>query len=156
MLKCPGCGTDVLVRMQLTANPKGTALICRGCGHWYLGYSGRPESCEFCGSNDFVERESNRPACPECTRHMFQADDEVRMGGVYWNCDGCGSEGYLERTHPVALGLRLELDCHPPERLLLKLGKCPYCHTRPPIERKVGGAKLDFIRIDDINNLPPH
>ncbi len=154
IFKCPGCGTNVLVRMQLSASPKGTAFICRSCGHWYLGYTTKPSTCEFCGSSDFAERECNRPACPECTRRMFQADEEVRMGGAYWKCDGCGSEGYLDRRHPVAVRLRVLNDVLPPKVLVIRMGRCPHCSTKPPLERKVGGTKIDSVHVDEISELP--
>jgi len=150
MLKCPGCGTDILVRTQLSTSQQGKTFVCRGCGHWYLGYPSVPVKCEFCGESDLVERESGRPACPDCTRRMFTADDEVRKGGAYWSCDGCGAEGYLTRAHPIAFRLRVLHNIQPPAGLVLKMGKCPYCKERPASEQRIRGVEFDVLQIDEV------
>jgi hypothetical protein len=70
--------------------------------------------------------------CKECIDKQNEADNEVKLGGVYWKCDICGSRGAIKHDSEMARFVREKAGVKTPNLVGIDFTKeqCPICRDK--------------------------
>lgn len=90
-------------------------LVCR-CGY-ELFFGRTSQNCPACGGNNWtrktlgnMERVPAGELCDSCKKEVTELEAAVAAGGVYFQCEKCGSSGAI-RASPFATLVRERLKC---------------------------------------------
>lgn len=68
--------------------------------------------------------------CDACVAAKAAVDEAVRLGGVYWKCTKCGSEGALKAESSMAKAVREHMKIEAPAPVGVDLtDECPVCNA---------------------------
>jgi len=68
--------------------------------------------------------------CDDCLAAISAVDETVRLGGVYWICTKCGSEGALKAESSMAKAVREHMKLEAPAPVGVDLtDECPVCNA---------------------------
>ena len=129
---CPRCMKNT--EEILVIDAALTSYKCPICDMGYLG--SLPSVCEKCGNSTYgivgkplADLERIPQLCDECIREMKDFFEEVKMGGVYWDCK-CGRKGVIHAKSEFAKDFRKKVGIAAPAVCGVHLEVCPECKKR--------------------------
>jgi len=132
MVKCVYCGEIESIALVGARDKK---FRCATCNIVYVGTS----KCPQCGTRGEYEGtledgEYLSGVCEKCKRDLEHEDvlfkEEIKKGGVYFRCIGCGASGVIIAEHPIAINARKKLGIEAPDPCGAELPNCPNCPER--------------------------
>jgi len=104
---------------------------------------GKMAKCPRCGSSDSFqnvgqlrecEKLPSSSVCGRCKKELYDFEQEVGAGGVYWRCTDCRREGVIKKS-PFADEVRKKLE-RPTEPCGVEFSRdtgCPSCSSKSRI-----------------------
>lgn len=148
---CPWCAknTDQLIDV-------GTEDRVYKCGECQNHFTGPvwPGKCPVCSAlpkkHVFVQRLSGDDRvpgspCPNCITKQERLDQEVRDGGVGFQCVGCGSDGVFSAVSSFSKKAREEANKPAPEDMYIQIVSCQHCEVHNPVAKLKENADIDQL-----------
>ena len=121
MSYCQRCGGEAEELLLIGANDK--VYQCTKCSKKYIGKTFsrtcQDKSCngylKYIGHlEDGIRLPASEP-CNACQQELKEHKEEVAKGGVYWQCNKCGSSGVIKATSGFSAEIRKVHNIFAPE-----------------------------------------